>query len=197
VKNSEIDWQILLKGISGMDVDKGLKRFAGDKDIYLEILRSFVKNTKPVLESLKEVDKTLLTDYTNIVHGLKGSTGSICAQEAADLAGALETAAIDGDHDYIEKNNDRLIEIIRSLLINIEKKLEEIDTDTLKPIKEKPDSEILSRLCEACINYDMKKVDAALEELESYSYETDGEIVVWLRENVEQVNFDEIIDWLS
>jgi len=50
---------------------------------------------------------------------------------------------------------------------------------------------------EACKTFDMESVDAAVIELESYEYETDGELVNWLWENVQQFNVDEIINKLS
>ena len=75
--------------------------------------------------------------------------------------------------------------------------LEELDADNQKPKKDKPDTVTLSRLRKACDNYDMGGVDAALEELELFTYESDNDLVVWLRVNAEQMNFGEIINRLS
>jgi len=43
----------------------------------------------------------------------------------------------------------------------------------------------------------MNNVDEAISELEAFVYETDGELVGWLRENAELSNFDEIVERLS
>ena len=43
----------------------------------------------------------------------------------------------------------------------------------------------------------MSDVDAALVELEAYDYESDNELITWLRENVEITNFEGIVERLS
>jgi len=197
VLNDDKNWQALENGISGINIEKGLSRFYGDKNAYVEVLRSYAKNTIPLLEESQNVDKADLESYATIVHGIKGSSGAICAEEASGMAEALEKAAIDGDFDYITANNDNLTLTVQGVISSIEATLAEVDADNKKPKKDKPDSEVLDRLIKACEGYEMSNVDAALEELELYDYETDGELVVWLRENAEQMNFDEIIERLS
>jgi len=197
VQKDEKNWQALEKGIPGVNIEKGLSRFYGDKNAYVDVLRSYAKNTLPLLEESKKINKEDLTSYTTVVHGIKGSSSGICAEEVADIAGSLEKSAQTGDHDYIKANNANLVKTAEKLISNIEAILKEIDADNQKNKKEKPDSETLSRLLRACENYEMSNVDAALEELETYDYETDGELVIWLRENAELMNFNEIVEKLS
>jgi len=192
VHKDDKNWQALQKGVPGLHIEKGLTRFYGDKNAYVDVLRSYAKNTLPLLEESKEADKDNLMNYATVVHGIRGSSGSICAEEVADIAEALERAALAGDYDYITAHNANLAEATRKLISDIEAMLEEIDADNQKPKKEKPDADILDKLRVACDNYDMRDVDAALEALEGYEYEVDGELVIWLRENAEQMNFDEI-----
>jgi len=132
-----------------------------------------------------------------VVHGIKGSSRGIFAEKIGDIAEALENAASAGDYGYIEKDTATLVKAIRFLISDITKMLKEFDEDNLKATKDKPDIETLERLCRACVNYDMNSVDDALDELETFDYENDGDLVVWLRENVEQMNFEEIIEKLS
>jgi len=189
--------QALYKGIDGLDVRKGIKRFTGDNDAYLDVLRSFARNTAPLLNATKEVSEDNLKDYTTTVHGIKGSSRSICADEIADMAEALESAATLGNFKYIETHNLRLIEKTQKLISDIDKMIIEIDEDNQKPKKDQPDKDVLDKLREACIKYEMNEVDAALEELETYDYETGGYLVTWLRDNVEKMNFDEIVEELT
>ena len=191
--------RVIEKIVPGLDIEKGIKRFSGDIDAYLEVLLSYVKNTPPLLISSQEAGKNrdCLADYETIVHGIKGSSRAIFAGEIADMAEALEGAANSGKYDYIDANNSIFIETALKLITDIEKMLEEIDVGNLKPKKEKPDNELLERLREACISYEMNKVDAVMAELETFDYESDGELVIWLRENVEQTNFDDIAVRLS
>jgi len=172
-------------------------RFNDNKDAYLDVLRSYTKNTPPLLDASGEVNPDHLTDYATIVHGIKGSSGGICAKKTAGLAEALENAALAGDYDYIAAHNASFAAIVRQLISDIGKMLDEIDADNLKPKKEKPDIEILDMLRQACIDYEMSGVDAALEELEAFEYESGGKLIVWLRENAELMNFDEIVERLS
>jgi len=196
-QNNEKNWQAIDKGIPGINTKEGLSRFNGDKDAYVDVLRSYAKNTPPLLEASGQVTPDLLADYVTIVHGIKGSSGSICAEETAGIAQALEGAALDGDYAYVAANNENLTATARKLISDISFMLERFDADNLKQKKEKPDSETLDKLRQACIDYEMNVVDAALEELETFDYETDGDLIAWLRENAEQMNFDEIAKRLS
>jgi len=191
------NWQALERGISGLNIEKGLIRFYNDKNAYVEVLRSYSKNTPPLLESSMKITKDNFADYVTIVHGIRGSSGGICAEETASMAEDLEKAAIAGDYDYVVANNASLVEKAYELISDINSMLEEIDTDNQKQKLERPDKITLDRLRVACENYDMNGVDAALEELEAHDYNFDGELVVWLRENTEQMNFDEISKKLS
>ena len=185
--------------IYGLNIEKGLRRFSSDVDAYISVLRSYARNTAPLLDSVLEVSavRERLKDYETIVHGIKGSSSAICADKVADLASALEDAAVAGDFDFVTANNAAFLETTKKLIADIEKLLEKIEVYCSKPKKEKPDIETLRRLREACENYEMSSVDEALAELEAYAYETDGELVSWLRKNAEQTNFDEIAEKLS
>jgi len=195
--NEDKNWLALDKGITGIDVKKGILRFNGDKDAYIDVLRSYAKNTPPLLEAAAGVSEDRLADYATIVHGIKGSSGGIIAEETAGLASALEKAANAGDYSFITANNVKLIETAQMVISGILSTIAEIDESNIKPVKSKPDAKTLDRLYQACTNYDMNGVDSALEELESFDYESDGALVDWLRENVELMNFDEIIEKLS
>jgi len=191
------NWRALHTGVAGLNIEKGLKRFGGDKIAYLEVLRSFAKNTQPLIASLAEISADDLLEYETIVHGIKGSSRSIFAEEVGDIAEALETAAFTGDHSFIIANNKKLAEKTRDLISDIQKMIRQFEADNLKQKKDRPDIGSLIKLRQACINYEMKEVDAVLDDLESFSYESNGELVIWLRENAEQMNFDDIIERLS
>jgi len=66
-----------------------------------------------------------------------------------------------------------------------------------KPTKDKPDAAVLLRLVAACEAYDMDEVDAAMEEITSCQYESDDGLADWLQENVDLMNYDEIVERLS
>jgi len=197
IHDDDKNWQALLKGVPGLIIEKGLSRFYDDKSAYIDVLRSYSRNTPMLLEKSRVVDADNLEEYATILHGIRGSSGGICAEETADIAEALERAALAGDYEYVVTHNDKMAVITRKLIADINSMLEELDSDNEKPKKAKPDVVTLNNLRIACDNYDMSGVDAALDELEGYEYESDGELIIWLRENTEQMNFDEIIKKLS
>jgi len=196
---NDINWQALKKGISGLNIDKGIMNFYGDKNAYLTVLRSYAKNTPPLLEAAKDVSLDNLAHYATIVHGIKGSSAGICADNIAALAETLEKAARKGDYNYILAHGKNLAEATQRLILNIKAIVDEVDSDNQKPKKDKPDEETLTNLLQACRDYKMDSVDAALDELEAFEYKKhgDNELIIWLRENAEQMNFDEIIKKLS
>jgi len=197
------DTEILKHGadIYGLNIEKGLKRFNGDKEIYLSVLRSFAKNSVPLLEKMKTIysDIDAAAEYETIVHGIKGSGGAICAEKVSEFASRLEDAAKSGDRDFISANNNSFIETATKLIEDIMDLFKKLNSEkTSEPeIKEKPDQELLETLKTACMNYDMNGVDKTISKLEVFDYKTDNDLILWLRENAEQTNFDEIVEKLT
>jgi len=190
------DRRLLGEGIAGLDINRGIQRF-GNEQSFLQILRSFATNTKPLLEELEQVQEDTLADYAIVVHGIKGSSRGVCADPVGDRAEALEQAAKSGDFDFVRANNPALLEAARQLVADIDKLLAKLAVNDAKPQKDKPDKEALARLFSGCKNNDMDEVDAAMEELEGYAYESDAGLVAWLRENVDQIHLSQIQEKLS
>jgi len=191
------NWRALNNGIAGIDVQKGLRHFDGDKNAFIQVLRSYTKNTPVKLITADDVREVNLSDYETMVHGIKGSSRSILAEEIGEIANTLEKAAAAKDYDFIAENNVILEDKIKTLVDNINKMLSAFDADNVKQKRDKPDNSALIRMRQACEKYEMNAVDETLEELELYDYESDNGLVAWLRENAEQMNFDEIIERLS
>jgi len=183
--------------IDGVDLDAGLERFGGDCETYLHVLRSYAVNTRNLLGSLNEVTEENLNGYAITVHGIKGSSRSICADLAGDKAEELEVAAKSGDLDFVREKNPALVSTVAKLLDDLEELLAKITPETDKPEKEKPDKELLARILEACKSFDMDMVETLVKELESFDYKSNGEIVGWLSEYILQYNVDDIIEKLT
>jgi len=196
-RRSGADRRILYKSIPGIDTTRGLERFGGDEDSYLQVLRSYAVNTRPLLELSRKVSKDNLADYAVTVHGIKGSSWGICANTVGDKAEALEKAARERNYDFVTANNASFIESVEELIGALEDMLQQTASDHPKPQRDKPDREVLSRLLVACEAYDMDGVDAAMEEIEDCEYESDDGLVAWLRENVDHMNLGQIKERLS
>jgi len=187
----------LLWPVDGLDLSRGLERFGGDEESYLEVLRSFAANTRPLLEKIKGPNEDGLDAYTVIVHGLKSSSRGIGADQAGSQAEALEKAAKAGEFEFLKNNTPAFIEAVERLLTGLEDLFGKIEANFAKPRKDRPDVLALSKLLAACENYDMDGVDAAMAEIEAFEYESDDGLAAWLRMNVDHMNFAQIKEKLS
>ncbi|MCL1813020.1 MAG: ATP-binding protein, partial [Treponema sp.] len=198
-EKTEIDLRIFGKKIKGLDVDNGIERFHGDEKIYLHVLQSYAGNTQPLLKTAKEVTKEKLADYAIIVHGIKSSSRGICAEDVGAMAEALEKAAKEGNFDFVTANNTAFIEEAEKLVGALDDMLRQMSSKEPKPKKDKPDSKLLLKLSEACKDFNAGEIDTIMSELDSYEYEyeSDNELVTWLRENAALLNYEEIVEKLS
>ena len=180
-----------------LNFNKGIKRFGGDREVYLGVLRSFAVNTRPLLERVRTESAGNLADYAITMHGIKGASRGIFADVIGAKAEALEKAAKAGDFEFINDANQEFIEFVESFLSELDIMLDNIDGEHQKPIKDEPDKETLARLLAACERYDMDGADAIMSEIEQYKYASSGDLVAWLRGNVDEADFARIIEKLS
>ena len=89
------------------------------------------------------------------------------------------------------------MEKARKLVNGIVDCLSNIDTDSDKPLKDKPDIKLFFKLINACNDFDMDGADEAMAELEEYKYETDNDLIGWLRDAIDMMQFKEIAEKLG
>jgi len=178
--------------IEGIDFINGLERYDGDTDTYINIMRSFAKNIPQRLANAEAVTENDLAQYTTAIHGIKGSCYSICADSAAKLANALEVAGKAGDYEFILANNAAFVENVRSLLSGIDEVLAKMQTVRLKGKMTKPDRKLLEKLHDACNRRNVSEVDMLVENLDSFEYESDSDLVQWLRKMADEMKYAEI-----
>jgi len=183
--------------IDGIDLKKGLERFNGDKNVYLQVLKSFAVNTKILLDAMKNITKENLAEYAINVHGAKSSCRGICAEELGTQAETLEKAAKAGDFDFVAADNPALTENILKLIFDIEAALNKNTEKAEKIKRDKPYNEALKQLRAACRDYKIEDIDNIMKEIEVFEYTNDEGLVRWLRENADQMNYMEITARLS
>jgi HPt (histidine-containing phosphotransfer) domain-containing protein len=170
------------------------------EETYLQVLHSFVDNTAPLLEQLADGgwQNTLqLQDYAIVVHGIKGSSRNIGAEAIGELAEKLEEAAKHDDQQFVEANNQTLVAQTRTLLTATSEVLAVLCGEFEKPLKDSPDQATLKDLQKASAAYSMDGIDTAMDELESYDYNQNGGLVIWLRQQVDCLGFTAINDRLA
>ena len=182
--------------VEGLDLQEGERRYSDAK--YLEVLRSYFIHTPALLEKMRRLEQGLpasaaLEDYVITVHGLKGSTYGICADETAKQAAGLEQAARNGNIDYIHSHNGPLITAAEALLRGIGELLDRFSKQAgAKPRAPAPDRALLAGLLEAAQRYKASLMEEILAKLASYEYESGGDLIVWLREQMDALEYEAI-----
>ncbi|MCL2748236.1 MAG: response regulator [Oscillospiraceae bacterium] len=96
--------------ISGLDIHRGLERFGYDEESYISVLQSYTANTRPLLVSMREnLAAENLKDYAIVVHGVKGSSYGVCAQETGLAAEQLEKAAKEGNLELVKNGHSPFV----------------------------------------------------------------------------------------
>jgi len=194
---SENDCDSFLEGmeIAGLDIWEGLTRFNYDEELFIDIMRSFTKTTRLLLSNLADyLIAEDLEEYATVVHGIKGSSYGISANEVGKAAEALEVLATEKNLAAVKAGQKPFEEITSALLDEIDAALSAIDDVISKPLRAAPDPVLLQELREACKAFDMDRVDRAIEQLESFKYESGDKTVTWLREQIDNMTFENVYD---
>jgi hypothetical protein len=153
-----------------------------------------------LLDRLEHVSGGTLEDYAITVHGIKGTSYQICAQELGNEAAVLEAAARAGDRKTVEERNGNFVRNLKTLLENLGKFLAEtafpVETAE-KTAAAAPDRELLDRMLQACKDYDITAMEDALVQLEAHVYTSGDELVRWLRRQLDNVEYDAIRERLE
>ncbi|MDR2133763.1 MAG: response regulator, partial [Treponema sp.] len=181
--------------IEGLDFSGALERFGGDRGIYFDVIRSYVRNTPDLLEQLVRNAEEDTEAYRIVVHGIKSSSRSIGAGSVGAEAEALEHASREGDLDFVMTHNDGFVKETRKLVSELSGMLR--DLETKKPRKAEPEPETLALLREACGNYDISVIDKTMEELEAFEYESRADLIIWLREQINASEFQLVDERLA
>ncbi len=104
---------------SFLDTKTGLSYCDNDWEFYLEMLQSYVEESKR--EDLqKDYEKKDTENYRILIHALKSTSLTIGAVELSDRAKELEQAAKEGDIAFIEAHHSECMEQYEKILAQIE-----------------------------------------------------------------------------
>jgi CheY-like chemotaxis protein len=189
------------KSIRGLDIARGVERYHGDEDAYMKVLHSYSISTEGMLQFIENTNVDNIASYRIKVHGIKGASYDIYAEQIGKKFEKLENAAVAEDVEYINKHNTSDIASARKLLAKIDALLQVVKEENpraeSKPKKDLIADNLLIELSTACKSYDVSAAEQAMEDIEEYDYETDKELSGWLRENVDLINFAEIVERLD
>ena len=178
--------------VNGIDLAKGRERYNSEA-AYLEILRSYSLHTPALLEKLRNCAPETLAEYAVTVHGIKGSSYGICADEVGKRAGELEHAAKAGYYEQVQTDTARFIELAERLLAELGEALKKaVSAKAAKQRSAAPDRAALAKLLDAVKRYKSTLMEEIMAEIELYEYESGGELVRWLREQMDNLEYDAI-----
>ncbi len=178
--------------VDGLDMPQVLRSVGGDRAALVNVLRAYAADIRSLLRDMKEyLAAGKLAEYAIAAHGVKGASNIVCAPEPGRLAEGLEQAAQSGDVEAVTDGHPPFARKVEALLGGIDAMLGGISVAE-KPVAAAPDIALLRRLRDACADFDMSGVDAAMEALESFRYESGGGLVLWLREKVNAIAYEEI-----
>jgi hypothetical protein len=182
--------------VDGIDLILGKERY-NNESAYLEILRSYYIHTPALLKKLgtlsNKSDTLSPAEYTVVIHGLKGSSYGICANAIGKEAEELEAAARAGDFNKVLKENGPFIEQVGLMLTDLGILLRRASEGRGNKQKSSaPDRALLEKLLDSVKHYKSTAMEEILAELESYEYESGGELITWLREQMDNLEYDSI-----
>jgi HPt (histidine-containing phosphotransfer) domain-containing protein len=194
---------VLNREIDGLDITNGYEQANADERVYVKILRSYASNVRSLLKTMEAIgpieegDEKNLDEYKKTAHAIKGTSYYILASQVGQQAEALEKASGAGDINYVRENNKTFLETAWKLIGDLDEMISAYDIENPRPVKSEPDKEVLSRIIDACRRFDMDDLDEAMEEIEKYRYETDDDLVDWLRDAVNNMDMAHIVERLS
>jgi CheY-like chemotaxis protein len=183
-------------GVGEIDLDKIVRQFNGDAAMFLDVLRAYARHTPTILENLRDPASGSLRDYAIAVHGVKGSSYGIGAGAVGGLAAELEAAAKDGNLELVLSKNGAFISEAEHLLDGIAAVLKGQDRGHEGTLTA-PDRALLEEIREACANLDFTAMEKSLSSLERYAYENGAELVTWLRDQLDNLEYEAIEERLE
>jgi CheY-like chemotaxis protein len=184
--------------VEGVDFEAGISRYE-KPGIYLEILRSYTVHTPELLEKLRSLSRETLPQYAITIHGIKGASYGICAGIIGKQAEKLEQAAKAGDYDRVSGENDAFIEATEVLLDKLRELVRcyTLARETERKKAAAPDPALLEKLLDASKQFKPVIMEEILSEMEQWEYEAQGDLVQWLREQLDNLEYEAIRERLE
>ncbi|MDR3333050.1 MAG: response regulator [Synergistaceae bacterium] len=186
--------------IEGLDISSGLRRFNNSVEVYMRVISSFIKNTPAHLDRLRSVTEDTLPEYAVEVHGVKGSCYGISADAAGKAAEGLEIAAKTGNFEMVSIGNATLIAMVEALISDLKdlrKSAEKTEPPDGRNNQSAPDKDLLLKLLAASRDYDIDIMQTTLDELDRYSYASNGDLIPWLKDRLLNFGYDDIREKLE
>lgn len=95
----------------GISIENGLSLARNDEEMYLELLRMFLRDRSKQDEMRRFIAERNMKDYAIWVHGLKGNARTLGADQLADMAFEHEKQSKAGNMEYAAGHWEELISV--------------------------------------------------------------------------------------
>ncbi len=103
----------------GIDTALGIG-YSGDEEIFIEILKVAYEGARDKIKKITDsFEKRNFEDYKILVHSVKSSALNLGATAVSEMAKKLESAGINHDYEYIEKNHRSFLDEYQILMERI------------------------------------------------------------------------------
>ena len=107
--------------IPGIDIKIGLDDYCqGDVELYAEVLRSYVEDMLEAFEKIRVVSKESLSEYAVFIHGVKGISKAVGAEDARKTALRLQEMADNGNLAGVLAENTEFVKYAEKLVAGIQ-----------------------------------------------------------------------------
>ena len=104
-----------------LDKQLGLRNMGGNEELYLQVLKEYRRENQDTLDRLDAaVRGKRYAEAAQMVHKIKGSSGSIGAESLQEAAASLQKALKEEKEEEIAALQDKFAELLRRLLKEIE-----------------------------------------------------------------------------
>jgi signal transduction histidine kinase/DNA-binding response OmpR family regulator/HPt (histidine-containing phosphotransfer) domain-containing protein len=191
--------------LDGIDFNAGLKRFENNEETYLGIIASYLSQSQDLIEKVRLISLEAwssptakpMQDYKIAIHSLKSTSYTIGAWQIGSMAEELEKAVLAEDMNFVNARNGALLKALEKFIPSLKNFFDKIQNANQKPVRQAPDPALLTKILEASANYDMEQLDSAMDELEQYRYETQADLIKWLRKQIDKSELENIKERLS
>lgn len=184
--------------LTGIDLEDGLRRLMGKKEIYLKLIYNFDKRIKDLVEKLEDaVKQNDVKEIEMTAHTIKGIAGNLSAKSIQAKAEIIELGIIKNENVDLEKialdikNESRLFAESFEKFKNKNK----IGMDEKLGSDNYGEEKLLRELMEHIIDCNANSFEV-LEKLNKIIQEKD-EFFEKLEEEIEKFNFDKAKDYLE
>jgi|GEM_PF-1949041 len=153
--------------LEGIDVELGLSKISGNRELYLRLLNKFFQNNKNTVKDLETaIGQNDYEQIRVISHTIKGVSGNLGMNDLFESSSHVEKAAKDGNLEIVQSCFTRFVSDMETVLASIEAMAVTLDvheTSCDETSQEPHDYDILHVI--QCIEHAVSKVDDDITEV--------------------------------